>query len=280
MPHPPEQSVSALRRWKHRLTWTAALLASIVFGGWLALRFVPLPDGLQRPPAPSILILDASGELLRELPTEGHYARPPLALSQIPAALRQATIAAEDKRFYSHHGVDPLALTRALAGRLGWLRAGERKSGGSTITEQIIKLSHPRPRTVWTKLVEAAQALRLEQVWTKDQILTTYLNRLDYGNLDLGCAQAARHYFGKPPADLSAAEAALLAALPQSPTRLNPFRHFGRARERQRWVLGRMEEDASLPADELTRARVEPLRLARRARTFEAPHFVERVLAD
>ena len=165
------------------------------------------------------------------------------------------------------------------SGQFGWRRAGERRSGGSTITEQLIKLSCPRPRTVWTKLVEAGQALRLEQVWTKDQILAAYLNRLDYGNLDLGCAQAARHYFGKRPADLSTAEAAFLAALPQSPTRLNPFRHFERARERQRWVLQRMVEEGSLPADELARARVETLRFSAHARPFEAPHFVAHFLA-
>ncbi len=117
-------------------------------------------------------------------------------------------------------------------------------------------------------------------MWTKDQILAAYLNRLDYGNLDLGCAQAARHYFGKRPADLSTAEAAFLAALPQSPTRLNPFRHYERARERQRWILQRMSEEGSLPADDLARARVESLRLAAHARPFEAPHFVERILAD
>ena len=275
----PKQPTSPHGRWKRRLAWTAAGSTLFLAAAWFALRFVPLPPGLERPPAPSVLVLDARGELLRELPTGGHYARPPLALEQIPLALRQATVAAEDKRFYSHGGVDPLALARAVASHLGWRRAGERRSGGSTITEQLIKLSCPRLRTVWTKLAEAAQALRLEQVWTKDQILAAYLNRLDYGNLDLGCAQAARHYFGKRPADLSTAEAALLAALPQSPTRLNPFRHFERARARQRWVIGRMEEDGNLPADELTRARVEPLRLAGHARAFEAPHFVERVLA-
>ena len=250
-----------------------------LFVAWAALHLVPLPAGLERPPAPSILLTDTRGEVLRELPVDGHYARPPLSLDQIPIALRQATIAAEDKRFYSHGGVDLIALGRAVAGQFGWRRAGERRSGGSTITEQLIKLSCPRPRTVWTKLVEAAQALRLEQVWTKDQILAAYLNRLDYGNLDLGCAQAARHYFGKRPADLSTAEASFLAALPQSPTRLNPFHHFERAQDRQRWVLQRMGEENSLPADELTRARVETLRLSAHARPFEAPHFVGHFLA-
>ncbi len=266
---------------KPRRVLVTALLAAFVLmiAAWSALHLVPLPAGLNHPPAPSLLLTDARGEILRELPVDAHYARPPLPLDQIPLALRQATIAAEDKRFYSHGGVDPLALGRAVLGQLGWRRTGERRSGGSTITEQLIKLSCPRPRTLWTKLVEAVQALRLEQVWTKDQIFAAYLNRLDYGNRDLGCAAAARHYFSKRPADLSTAEAALLAALPQSPTRLNPFRHFERARARQQWVLQRMGETTSATTDELARARVEPLRLATPARPFEAPHFVERLLA-
>ncbi|MBE7219399.1 MAG: penicillin-binding protein 1C, partial [Caulobacteraceae bacterium] len=264
-----------------RRVLAAALLAVVVSVAacWGALHLVPLPAGLELSPAPSLLVTDARGEVLRELPVDGHYARPPLPLDQIPLALRQATIAAEDKRFYAHGGVDFLALGRAVTGQFGWRRAGERRSGGSTITEQLIKLSQPRPRTVWTKLVEAVQALRLEQVWTKDRILAAYLNRLDYGNRDLGCAAAARHYFGKRPTDLSTAEAALLAALPQSPTRLNPFRHLERARARQQWVLQRMGEAPGAAADEIARARVEPLRLAARARPFEAPHFVEHLLA-
>ena len=271
---------------KRRRTWirwtlrTSLAIVLLLVAAWGALHFVPLPAGLEHPPAPSILLTDSRGEILRELPVDGHYARPPLPFDQIPIALRQATIAAEDKRFYSHGGVDVLALGRAVAGQFGLRRAGERRSGGSTITEQLIKLSQPRRRTVWTKLVEAAQALRLEQLWTKDQILAAYLNRLDYGNLDLGCAQAARHYFGKRPADLSTAEAAFLAALPQSPTRLNPFRHFEHAHTRQQWVLQRMEEEHSLPTDELARARMESLRLSTRNRPFEAPHFVERILAN
>ena len=262
--------------------WRRVLLAVVVslVASWFGLRCVPLPGGLDRLPVPSLLLTDADGEILRELPVDGHYARPPLPLDQIPVALRQATIAAEDKRFYSHGGVDFLALGRAVVGQLGWRRAGERRSGGSTITEQLIKLSCPRPRTLWTKLAEAVQAWRLEQVWTKDQILAAYLNRLDYGNRDLGCAAAARHYYGKRPADLSTAEAALLAALPQSPTRLNPFRHFERARARQQWVLQRMVEASGAPTEELARARVETLRLAARARPFEAPHFVEHLLAN
>jgi penicillin-binding protein 1C len=151
-------------------------------------------------------------------------------------------------------------------------------SGGSTITQQLIKLSQPRPRTLRTKLIEAAQALRLEQLWDKQRILTEYLNRLDYGNLTTGPAEAAAHYFGKPLGDLSAAEAALLAGLPQSPGRLNPRTRWERARKRQQWILSRLETNGQLTVAQRERAAAEPLRLADGRRAFQAPHFVELLL--
>ena len=243
------------------------------------LRFVPLPAGLDGLPAPSLLLTDRAGRALRELPTDGHYARPAVPLGQIPLTLRQATLAAEDRRFYSHGGVDFLAALRALGSQIGLRHAGDRRSGGSTITEQLIKLAEPRPRTWRAKVLEAVQAWRLEQVWDKDRILAAYLNRLDYGNLNVGCVQAARGYFGKPLADLSPAECAFLAALPQSPTRLNPYRHPERVRRRQAWVLARMAQTGGLPADALARAVAEDPRLCPRARPFEAPHFTSLLLA-
>src|SRR5207244_5375138 len=113
---------------------------------------------------------------------------------------------------------------------------------------------------------------RLEKVWSKERILTEYLNRLDYGNLQAGCAAASEYYFKKPLTDLSVAEAAFLAGLPQAPSRLNPHRHPDRARQRQQWVLQRMLQDGFLLTEDLVRAKNEPLRLARPKRLFEAPH--------
>src|SRR5207248_8813540 len=140
-------------------------------------------------------------------------------------------------RFWQHPGVDWRASLRAARDLLLHRRI---ISGGSTITQQLIKLAQPRPRNFGTKIVEAAQALRLEQVWGKQRILAEYLNRIDYGNLNNGCAAAAQFYFGKALRDLSDAECALLAGLPQAPTRLNPLRNLERARKRQQWILGQM----------------------------------------
>ncbi len=267
------------RVWKRRAVWVMLGVTAVVVAGRVAIRFVPLPGGLERSPAVSFVVTDRGGEPLRELLNEGHYARAAVPFERIPARLRQATLAAEDKRFYTHGGVDPWAVLRAGAGQAGWRQTGERRSGGSTISEQMIKLAEPRARTLFSKASEAVQAWRLEEVWTKDRILAAYLNRLDYGNLNFGCAEAAHAYFNKPLVDLSVAEAAFLAALPQSPTRLNPYRHLERARQRQQWVLRRMAADGYLAPDELERACAEPLRLCPKRRPFEAPHFVDWTLA-
>jgi penicillin-binding protein 1C len=223
----------------------------------LALHLVPLPEGLFAEQVPQIEILDR------------------VAYSEIPQPLVEATLAAEDRRFRQHHGVDWRATFRAACQFIIHRRV---ISGGSTITQQLIKVAEPRPRTFRTKFIEAVQAMRLEQVWDKQHIACEYLNRLEYGNFNTGCAAAAQFYFGKPLRDLSAAECALLASLPQAPSRLNPMTHFERARKRQQWILARMAAGGSLTAEEFERARGEELRLASPQRAFEGPHFVDMVL--
>lgn len=259
------------------------LLAVTAFGGVAAFRFalrwVPLPTGLENDPPPALVLTDRAGRPLRELPgADGGFARPALGLAKIPTVLRQATLAAEDRRFFTHAGVDWRATARACVSQF----TPGRRSGGSTVSQQLVKLAAlaPAPTRSWrAKAGRMLQALRLEQVWGKARILEAYLNRLPYGNNRVGCAAAAEGYFGKPARDLSAAEAAFLAALPQAPGRLNPYRHFARAKRRQEWVLRRMFADGVLPADDLARALVEPLRLLPRGRVFRAGHFVDLLLA-
>jgi penicillin-binding protein 1C len=237
---------------------------------------VPLPPALFTEQVPSWEFLDRAGRTLRTVRPDNQPFRRVVEYGEIPQPLIQATLAAEDRRFWKHPGVDWRATLRAA-----WQAACHRHivSGGSTITQQLIKLAEPRPRTLRTKLIEAVQALRLEQVWDKQRILAAYLNRLDYGNFNRGCASAAHFYFAKPLRDLSAAECALLAGLPQAPSRLNPESHFARAANRQQWVLGQMRLAGSLSEDEFKRAIGEPLRLAAAKRSFEAPHFIDLLLA-
>src|ERR1035438_4979092 len=259
-----------------RAAWAAVACGLLLAAAWLALPLVPLPRALFTGQVPGVEFLDRTGQPLRVVHPEGSPFRRPVTYGEIPQSLIQATLAAEDLRFWRHPGVDWRA-----TGRAAWQLALHRRvvSGGSTITQQLIKLAEPRPRTFGTKLVEAAQALRLEQVWDKQRILAAYLNRLDYGNFNCGCAAAADYYFAKPLGDLSPAECALLAALPQAPTRLNPHSHFDRAVKRQQWILGQMRQAGWLTETQFRRAIQEPLHLAAARRVFEAPHFVELLLS-
>jgi len=263
------------KRWRRTAIVFSLLL---ILGGaafWLALSLVPLPENLFSSQPQSIELVDCQGQSLRVVQQDGSPIRQRVTYAQIPPALIQATLAAEDRRFWKHPGVDWKATLRA-----SWqlVRSQRIISGGSTITQQLIKLAHPRPRTFRTKLIEAVSALRLEQVWDKQRILSEYINRVDYGNFNIGGSAAAQFYFAKPLKDLSPAECAFLAGLPQAPTRLNPHEHFSRAQKRQQWILHGMFLCGSLTEGEYSRARTEPLRLASPARTFQAPHFVDLVL--
>jgi penicillin-binding protein 1C len=244
-------------------------------GAWFCLPLVPLPRGLFEPPPAQTELVDVHGQTLRTMREADQSFGRPVTYAEIPQALIHATLAAEDKRFWRHPGVDWRASLRA-ARDLVWHR--RIISGGSTITQQLIKLAKPRPRTFATKAIEAAQALRLEQVWSKQRILAEYLNRIDYGNLNNGCAAAAQFYFGKPLRDLSAAECALLAGLPQAPSRLNPLRNPERARKRQQWILGQMFANGFLTQEEFDRAKAEEVFVSPRRRGFAAPHYVDLLL--
>ncbi len=238
---------------------------------------IPLPPSLFSDPAPAVELVDRHDQPLRLVRADGSPFSERVAYGEIPLPLVQATLAAEDRRFWSHPGVDWRGTARAALQLVVNRRV---VSGGSTISQQLIKLANPRPRTFPNKLIEALQALRLEQVWDKQRILAEYFNRLEYGNYNTGSAAAARFYFAKPPGDLSVAECALLAGLPQAPSRLNPLKHFSRAQKRQQWILQSMRQCGYLTGPEFARARQEPLRLAKPRRVFEAPHFVDLLLSQ
>ncbi len=184
------------------------------------------------------MLLDRHGEPIAHLTLPDSSRTSRFSLEDLPADLIACTIAAEDKRFYHHGGIDLLATLRAGRDLIAHRRV---VSGASTITQQLIKISSPPAnRSPFTKIYEALAARRLEMTWSKKQILTAYLNRLDYGNLRIGAAEATRFYFQKPLADLSLAECALLAGLPQAPSRLNPIRHPQQAVVRRNTILTRL----------------------------------------
>ncbi|MGE3373969.1 MAG: penicillin-binding protein 1C [Vicinamibacteria bacterium] len=227
------------------------------------------------------MVVDRAGRTLYESPSAlGLRGRPP-SPEGLPRALVQATLAAEDRRFFLHPGVDPLALARAA-----WndLRAGRVVEGGSTLTQQTVKLllaaGEPRPRSLRAKLREALLALRLEARLGKPEILGLYLSLAPYGGQLVGAEAASRDYFGVGPELLTPAQAAFLAGLPQRPSGFDPRRSFERARQRQLQVLARMREAGALDDAGLAAARAERLRLRPRSRPRLAPHFIERALAQ
>ncbi len=254
----------------------AAVACALLFV-WFLLPFcIPLPTGLLENPAASPVYLDRYGKPLAHFPLLDSTRASAFSLSEVPADLIACTLAAEDKRFWKHGGVDFLALGRAARDSVSQKRI---TSGASTISQQLIKIaSQPRPRSLLIKLHEALAARHLEMTWSKSQILTAYVNRLDYGNLNFGSAEAARFYFQKPLTDLSLAECALLAGLPQAPSRLNPLRHPQRAITRRDTVLRRLASFHAADLGRIATARSEvpsfrPLQSQRPAPWLGTPLF-------
>ncbi|MEG3641001.1 penicillin-binding protein 1C [Magnetococcus sp. PR-3] len=202
----------------------------------------------------SLLITDREGEPLRAFADKQGVWRHPLTPKQVDDRYLQALLHYEDRWFYHHPGVNPLALLRAIG---QWVRHGRPISGGSTLTMQVARILEPHPRTIGGKIRQMLRAFQLEWHLTKEQILTLYLNHTPMGGPLAGVGMASRTYLGKPPIDLSHAEAALLAILPQAPSYLRPDRHPKRAIKARNKLIQRMK---GVWADHiLAEARSEPL---------------------
>jgi 1A family penicillin-binding protein len=265
--------------WSARITITVTILLAMALYGairWLMVD-LPSPDRLyERTAAPSTRIYDRNGRLLYEILDPHGGAHTPVPLEQIPQACIDATIATEDASFYSNPGVDGWAIVRAL-----WinLQGGEVLSGGSTITQQLARnlLLSPEERaqvTLERKLRESILAWRIARAYSKDEILTLYLNETYYGNLAYGLEAAAKTYFAKSAAELDLAECALLAGLPQSPAGYNPLENPQAASERQGVVLGLMVKHGYISQEDVEQAASEDLQFASVTFPIEAPHFV------
>src|SRR3954453_17969457 len=233
-----------------------ALAAAILLASpwlWLAALdlLFPFPwERLQRPPA--VVVTDRQGEPLRFfLPADQRW-RLPIRLIGLPPEVRRALVASEDQRFYSHPGVDPLALARAV-----WANLRHRKgvSGASTISMQVARMADPGARPLRAKVREAFRALQIERRYSKDQILEMYLNLTPYGGNVEGIGAAAWFYFGKGPDQLSLGEIALLTALPRSPLRYDPTLHPRAAQVARDRVLGQLASRGVFSPKELDSAR-------------------------
>jgi penicillin-binding protein 1C len=250
----------------------AAILAA-----WGSL-YIPFPRSRLNPaPVLSLRLEDRHGLLLREvLSDEGGRCRW-ISLKEVSPLLLKATLASEDRAFFSHSGIDPLAIVRALFQNL---RARHTVSGASTITQQLVRNIMGGRRTYLRKVVEAWLAVRLEHTLSKEEILIQYLNRIPYGHQTFGIEAAARLYFDKPAEHLSLAESAFLAGLPRSPTMLSPYRKVGPARRRQGDILQAMRRLRFIGQAELERALAEKLVIVPAEEKFKAPHFGEMVLSQ
>jgi 1A family penicillin-binding protein len=216
-------------------------------------------------------IYDREGNLLNEAFDPNTGRRIEVALANISPYVIQATVATEDANFYAHPGVDPAALLRAVYYAF---QEGDVVSGGSTITQQLVKRVLLSPeRTATRKIKEAILAAEITRRYSKDDILELYLNEVYYGNLAYGIDAAAETYFGKEVGELTLAEAALLAGLPQLPAYYDPYTHPDRAKNRQSVVLGLMVEAGYITAEQANAAWAEALAYVPLQFDLKAPHF-------
>src|SRR5215472_11699148 len=230
----------------------AALTASLGAVLYLGLPSPPLDCSRSA----SALVLASDGSILRGFLTADGKWRLPVEPTAADPLYRQMLIAAEDRRFEWHPGVDPIAAARAL---FQLATSGRIVSGASTLTMQAVRLLEPHSRSFAGKLGEMAKALALERVMSKDRVLGLYLTLAPYGGNLEGVRAASLAYFGKEPTRLSAAEAALLVAIPRSPERLRPDRHPDAARAARDRVLLRMADAGMISPAALAEAREETI---------------------
>ena len=244
----------------------------------LAIRSAPLPRSLETPVPATPALEDISGKPFAVIPTGSARDARPGHLKDFGTWLPLATVLIEDRRYFSHPGIDPIATTGAAIQNIANLRI---ISGASTITQQTIKLASGHPnRSFLSKWQEALSAIRLERCWTKDQILEHYLNTLDYGNRRIGATAASCAYFAKPPSQLTFSEAIYLAGLPQSPSRLNPWKNPQQALNRYKRNISRIVRQGHLPSglDEKTLL-ANPPNPSQNTPPLLAPHFARAAIA-
>lgn len=266
----------AFKRLRKKRYFGILVLALALLIGVLSYIFVlkdlPSPTRLNSPTSipQSSQIFDRNGALLYSVYSDIN--RTPVPLKDIPKNVQYATISIEDKDFYRHGAIDIRGIVRALVGNV----SGKPTQGGSTLTQQLIKSSLLTPqRTIQRKIKEVVLAFATEIIYSKPEILEMYLNQIPYGGTAYGVEAASQTYFGKSAKDLTLAQAALLAGLPQSPTYYSPFgAHPEYAKQRQEQVLKAMQEQGYITEQQQEEASKEPLKYKNVSNNIKAPHFV------
>jgi len=255
-----------IKAYKYRILLTFTL-AAVIGGIWLFWG-IPFSIDLSSSQPVSTKILDRNGKLIYEIYADKR--RSPVHLEEIPQFVKDATIAIEDKEFYSHPGFSVSGMTRAFYKTV----FKNKLEGGSTLTQQLVKNALLTPdRTIKRKVQEFILALVVETRYSKDEILELYLNQIPYGGTAYGIESASEQYFDKNVKDLSLAEATLLAGLPAAPSRYSPFgSHPELAKERQREVLIQMADSGKISFDDIENTLSQELTYAK-PEGFKAPHF-------
>ena len=279
----------AKSRWKLMAILPIFIILLFVLANWC----FPLPKTRLHPP-PSQIVLDRNGEWLRAFLADDGMWRFSRQSSVISGQLRadlvgqdtsltenrklktdnyflhQAILTAEDRWFYYHYGINPVSIVTAFYDNI---KAGEVVRGGSTITMQLARLMEPKARNIPNKLIEMFRAVQLELTYSKSEILNFYFNMLPYGGNIVGTGAASRLYFNKPQHAISLGEAALLAAIPNSPERLRPDRFPENARHARAKVLNQLLERRQISEEQWREALREPIPTKRHPLPFNAPHL-------
>lgn len=265
------------RSWRFLLKSLLVTAGLTIFCGLAVFAYfakdLPDPEKIsQRQIVESTKIFDRTGQVLL-YDIHGEEKRTVVAFDQISPYIKQTTVVTEDANFYNHFGLDFRGILRAIIYNILGRQISQ---GGSTITQQFVKKSILSDERTWSrKIKEAVLALELERKYSKDQILAFYLNQIPYGSNAYGVEAASQTFFGKSAKDLDLAESAILAALPNAPSRLSPFgSHPEELKARQEYILDRMVQFNYVSQEETTNAKEEKLNFASQAHDLKAPHFV------
>jgi len=252
---------------KRKRFWLIIALIVIIF---LGIIYLITPDASKKLDNYGKIVLDRQGKILRAFLNENEQWCFVPGNAQIPPKLEKAVLCFEDRYFYQHPGFNPVSIFKAMIRNI---KAGKVVSGGSTITMQVCRLANPGKRTLFKKLMELLQAVKLEILYSKKEILSLYLNNAPYGGNILGVRAASLKYFAREPAQLSWAEAALLAVLPNAPAQLSPGKNQQLLIDKRNRLLHRLADRGYIDETTCELSCREPAVDSKRNLPCEAPHF-------